>query len=524
MMLTLLLFITILFAQRPEYDRHEWTRKEGRQEMSDIVDGNYSKALNSLNFYLREYPGDPESLFLLTCLYSKKGDLNKASSYLTKSLAAGIPVRRFLAGPRDILEPLVGSKAFRDLLAEFNIKLIHGPRLGSVTATGARFWVRTVKPEQVQVSLSESPDMSNPVLSDTKFTGQEREYTAVVRVNGLEPGTRYYYRLSLSGEIRPGIWCFTTMPAKDKPARFSVGFGGGAAYTPEFEYMWNTISSHNLPAFLLLGDNVYIDNPTRTAVQQHCYYRRQSAPQYQDLSAATSVFAIWDDHDFTDNDGWGGPEIDTPAWKRRVWHTFKNNWINPYYGGGEQQPGCWFDFSIADVDFFMLDGRYYRTDPKTPNPSMLGPVQLQWLFDKLKRSTATFKVIASPVPWAHGTKPGSLDTWDGYVDERETIFSFLEENKINGVILLSADRHRSDAWRIERQNGYPLYEFESSRLTNIHLHKLMPGALFGYNDKCSFGKLSFDTTLPDPQVSYEVYSIDNELINKITIKKNNISF
>jgi len=445
--LTISLFISISFAQRPDFDTKEWGHKEGRQEMSDIVDGNYDKALESLNNYLRQQPGDPESLFLLTCLYSKKGDINKASAYLTKSLAAGIPVQRFLAGPRDILGPLVSSKPFRDLITEFNIKLIHGPRLGNVTEYGAHFWVRTIKPEEVQVRLSESPDMNNPAVSDKQATDPSLDYTAVVQANGLRPNTRYYYQLSLSGEIQPGLQSFTTMPAKGKPARFSVGFGGGAAYTPEHEYMWNTIAAHNLPAFLLLGDNVYIDNPTRTAVQQHCYYRRQSAPQFQTFSAGTSVFAIWDDHDFIDNDGWGGPEIDEPVWKGTVWHTFKNNWINPYYGGGDRQPGCWYDFSIADVDFFMLDGRYYRTDPKTANPSMLGSVQLQWLFDRLKGSTATFKVIASPVPWAAGTKPGSLDTWDGFPDEREKIFSFLEKNKIAGVVLLSADRHRSDAWR-----------------------------------------------------------------------------
>ncbi len=69
---------------------------------------------------------------------------------------------------------------------------------------------------------------------------------------------------------------------------------------------------------------------------------------------------------------------------------------------------------------------------------------------------------------------------------------------VDGVILISADRHRSDAWKIERENGYDLYEFESSKLTNIHTHKIMLGALFGYNQKCSFGLLTFDTTKTDP--------------------------
>ena len=84
-------------------------------------------------------------------------------------------------------------------------------------------------------------------------------------------------------------------------------------------------------------------------------------------------------------------------------------------------------------------------------------------------------------------------------------------------MLLSADRHRSDAWKIERPNGYPLYEFESSRLTNQHFHELMPDALFGYNEKQSFGLLTFDTTKPDPTVTYQIVNIDNEIVNELTI-------
>ena len=107
--------------------------------------------------------------------------------------------------------------------------------------------------------------------------------------------------------------------------------------------------------------------------------------------------------------------------------------------------------------------------------------------------------------------------------EREQIFAFLEANRIDGVILISADRHRSDVWRIEREDGYDLYEFESSKLTNIHTHKVMPGALFGYNKKCSFGLLRFDTTKPDPQVTYQIINIDNELIYELSLRKSQLT-
>ena len=69
-------------------------------------------------------------------------------------------------------------------------------------------------------------------------------------------------------------------------------------------------------------------------------------------------------------------------------------------------------------------------------------------------------------------------------------------------MLISADRHRSDLWKIDRPAGYPLYEFNSSRLTNQHVHGEMKAALFSYNKKQSFGTVDFDTTLADINEMY----------------------
>ena len=138
------------------------------------------------------------------------------------------------------------------------------------------------------------------------------------------------------------------MPAAGAPAKFTIFFGGGAGYTPAYERMWDVIKRHEPLAYLALGDNVYIDTPEVQATQQYCYYRRQSRSEYRRLVASTPVFAIWDDHDFVVNDGEGGPAIDHPPWKRAVWQTFCNNFVNPAYGGGAEQPGCWFTCSIAE--------------------------------------------------------------------------------------------------------------------------------------------------------------------------------
>ena len=157
---------------------------------------------------------------------------------------------------------------------------------------------------------------------------------------------------------------------------------------------------------------------------------------------------------------------------------------------------------------------------------MLGPVQKAWLLETLKNSKGTFKVLASPVPWSEGIKPGSKDPWDGFPEEREEIFSFIESNRIEGVFLISADRHRTDLRKTERPGGYDLFEFESSRLTNRHTHGVVktPGLIWGYNKTCSFARMRFDTKGDSPSVTFECVSIDGDVIHSYTLQASELRY
>jgi alkaline phosphatase D len=500
-------------------------KKIGTNAMSDVVDGKYDGVIEDATAYLDEHPKDLESMYILAIAYANQGGIDKALDYAGRAVAAGLPFGRFLAGPRDLLQALTTSRGFKSLRKKHAVQLLHGPMLGCVTHNCAKLWLRTAEETRVRLSVRKRGSGPRSAVRVTGQTDAANDFTAVLVVEGLEADTLYDYELQAQGDKRATEGAFRTAPTLHRPARFRVGFGGGAGYTPQHEKMWNAINSHDPLAFLFLGDNVYIDNPTRPAVQRYCYYRRQSRPEYRAFAGSTSIYAIWDDHDFTTNDAGGGPLIREPQWKIPVWNLFKENWVNPYYAGdSEECPGCYFDFYIADVHFIMMDCRYYRHNPRNvENPSMLGPIQLEWLFRTLKSSTGNFKILVSSVPWAYGAKPGSKDPWQGFRQERERIFTYLSDNEIEGVVLLSADRHRSDLWKIERPDGYPLYEFESSRLTNIHTHGVMKGSLFGYNEKCSFGLLTFDTKVSNPMLTYDIISIDDELIHSFTVKRSQLT-
>jgi alkaline phosphatase D len=483
-------------------------KRRGQRQMLAIQEGDADLAVEYCLKRLEQDPDDSEVLYMLVVAYSQLDEMEQAMIALEQALKAGLPL------------PLYEHEEFQQFASLYQIQLIHGPMLGAVSDNSVRIWCRLLQEDTLTAIIYENEDMSERIATVTGIANSARDFTVILEITNLEPDTKYYYDLYIKGRsIRsPKNLSFRTYPAAEEAATFKIAFGGGAGFTPQHESIWDQIALHKLSAFLFLGDNVYIDVPQLPgAVHSYTYYRRQSRPEYRRLVRNTPIYAIWDDHDCAIDDIWMGPYRDQPDWKYPTWELFRNNWNNPAYGSREW-PGCWFNFSIADVDFFMLDGRFYRTNPFAAAKTMLGPEQKSWLLRSLKKSDATFKVLISPVPWTEGAKPGSRDTWSGYQEEREEIFTFITQNNINGVILISADRHRSDAWQIKRINGYDLYEFESSRLTNLHTHQVMPGALFGYNEECSFGVLYFDTTLKDPTVRYEIININGESIESLEVQ------
>ncbi len=521
----LLLLLTIFFSV-DAFGQHD----PGRDSVRYLCEGDMDAARASLE---NEFSGshspinDAEKHFVLAMISCREGNIAVAAKHAKQAVELGLPIERIQAGPRKIFAPLYEQNEFMEWLQTKKKPLLHGPLLGSITVSKAAFWFRTAEETKVQVRINpaQEKDFDTARFTAASRTSSNLDYTTTIEVTGLEPDTQYKYKVFINGRKIGENAFFKTFPQQGSAIAFSIAFGGGAGFTPKHERMWTTIKKHDLSALLMLGDNVYIDDPKQAVTQRYCYYRRQSQPEWKSLIESTPVFTIYDDHDFGTNDCVPGPDIEKPEWKRKVWQIFKQNWNNPAYGGGSEQPGCWYSFYIGNVHFIMLDCRYYRD---LEGGSMIGPVQKRWLFETLKSSNGTFKVLASSVPWSPGVKPGSKDTWDGFKDEREEIFSFIEKNNIDGVLLMAADRHRSDMRKIPRSNGYDFYEVMSSRLTNVHTHGLVKNAkgsefIMGYNKKCSFGLLEFDTKLENPQVTYKIINIDSEKIDSRSLKLSELS-
>ena len=327
-------------------------KKRTRDLITLMRKGELAKADQSISRMLTEQPNDPELHYQRAIARSLLRKPEDALDALRRSLALGLPFERYLAGPRSLMRELYGQIGFWNVARSHNLRLIHGPVLGNVTHRSASFWFRTSVEDRIAVSIR-AMDSDRPVALGTAHTSEDSDFTGVVTVLGLKPDTRYRYQVLISDRrvFDRALPAFRTAPLPNAKSRFAVAFGGGAGYTPWKERMWDTIRAQSPRALLLLGDNVYIDTPRVPETQRYCYYRRQSRPEYKRLTAGTPVYAIWDDHDFGDNDCTSSLEAGIPEWKPSVLDTFKENWVNPYYGAGTQVPGVWFDFSFGDLQF-----------------------------------------------------------------------------------------------------------------------------------------------------------------------------
>ncbi len=140
-----------------------------------------------------------------------------------------------------------------------------------------------------------------------------------------------------------------------------------------------------------LGDNIYADTTEPQAVAD-LYRRQREIERLKPFIRATPSLAIWDDHDFGINDS----DRTNPIREQSL-TLFKNYWANPSYGL-PGTPGIFFKYTYGGVDFFFLDGRYYRDPADAPDvagKTMLGAEQKAWLKDELRASRAPFKVLVS---------------------------------------------------------------------------------------------------------------------------------
>lgn len=357
-------------------------------------------------------------------------------------------------------------------------RLTAGPMVGHVDMREANIWVQTRTEADVRILYRDSAQQGTVFSTSVIRTKHDDGRCATFRLREVEPGRTYYYDVEIDGtkESRPYPTQFRTQPVwkwqTSNPPSATIALGS-CFYVNETGYERSTggygsdedifLALHNKrpDVMLWLGDNVYLreaDWNSRSGIEKR-YSHTRSLPQLQPFLASTAHYATWDDHDYGPNDS------DRSWWGKRIARdVFMQFWPNPSYGI-DGINGITSQFSLIDVDVFLLDDRWFRSPDhrKDDSSTILGEAQYQWLIDVLASSTATFKIVAVGSQFL--TTDTRKESFARMPHERERIIKAITDNKIRGVVFVSGDIHAAELSRRDREGTYPLYELTSSSLT-----------------------------------------------------------
>lgn len=383
-----------------------------------------------------------------------------------------------------------------------------GPLVGHVGDTTATIWAKGSNACRLGVLLGEDPSLENARIAGGPELLAPDAFTGRVELTDLRPKTRYHYCPLLDGSpalVRP-YPSFTTAPAAGSRGRMRIGVGScvghrGVHAAAAFGEM---AARRNFDLLLMLGDNHYGDT-TDPARLRDFYHMQRTVDGFASLVRETPTVAIWDDHDYGPNNSDG-----TQQGKEDSLRVFNQWWGNPSTGEHDN-PGCYFRFQRGDVEFFMLDVRYHRTPnkaPDGPDKTMLGGRQLAWLLDGLAASRATFKIVASGSEWQTLTQP---DCWSSFAYERQRIFDQITAKGIEGVVLLSGDRHFTAGYQVQGRH----LEFTSGPIGsgNATLRE-NPERFTGADEGKLWAVLDLDTAGDSPRLAYEIWQAGGGLLER----------
>ena len=236
------------------------------------------------------------------------------------------------------------------------------------------------------------------------------------------------------------------------------------------------VISHSPDLFIYLGDNIYGDTRNMKKLKNK-YEKLGNKNNFKHLTAITKVLAIWDDHDFGENDA--GRHF---PFKEASKEIFLDFWKEADTSSRRDHPGIYHSLLFGPpnkrVQVILLDTRtfrdnlvlnhnepMYKNDYK-PNPStdstLLGKEQWRWLEQTLK-IPADLRIIASSIQFSH--EYNGYESWTNIPHERERMAKLIKTTGANGVVFISGDVHWGEISKLDIPDQYPIYDITSSGIT-----------------------------------------------------------
>lgn len=428
--------------------------------------------------------------------------------------------------------------------------VVSGPLLGHIDLRTAKVWMQ-YQPgiNNIMLRYGVKGTKKNNFKTALFFPELSIYHNIVVyELVGLEPGTTYEYHLvsSTNNIIRSAELTTQQLWQWRKAAPDFSFLTGSCAYFNEPVYdrpgkpygndssIFESMAKEKADFMLWLGDNWYtreVDFFSEWGLNERPS-RDRSLPVLQNFWKSMPHYAIWDDHDY----GWNDADKSYPL-KDASRDVFKRFWNNPSYG--ENGQGVYSRFTWNDVDVFMLDDRWFRSNDRMkdsidgkPNPEkrMFGKQQMEWLKNALLQSSGnngiSFRIIATGSQVLNPLSPS--DCFRHFPAEYAELMQFIADNKINGIIFLTGDKHTSEVIKIERPGAYPLYDITASPLTSgSHAfggaEKNSPYRILGIENAQNYSRFSFSGDKRNRKLTVEFLGTKGEKLNEWSIMLKDIS-
>lgn len=268
---------------------------------------------------------------------------------------------------------------------------------------------------------------------------------------------------------------------------------GSCADQDKPQPIWDVIADQKPDLYLALGDNIYAD--TRDMAEMKAKYDRLAAiPQFRRFRACVPILAIWDDHDFGENDA--GGDYPMKAQSRQLFCDF---WDVPADSPRRTRDGIytaeilgpagqaiqvlmpdlrWNRTSLRKLDLGGLDYKAWAKGLETrgqpvPGPyernpdlaaTMLGEPQWAWLEGEL-RKPADLRILASSLQVL-----ADFAGWEGWINfarDQARLFQLIHDTRAEGLICISGDTHYGEISRLDVNTPYPIWDITSSGITEV---------------------------------------------------------
>ena len=377
-------------------------------------------------------------------------------------------------------------------------------RVGYVSENSARILVREPDVNQLPLFVSykegDSTAVSNTnawsVADKIYYLSNQTDFAHTLTISGLRSSTRYQFSTSNghygdfltaapAGKLHPFSSKFTFLTTSCIKPRFPYSPLDHPLRIPGLDHLTNWIPSLGASFMLFLGDFIYIDVPHRFGFSHHTYrseYRRvYASPSWPGATKSLPWLHVIDDHEIANDwDAQLAPPYPQAYDPFQIYHHS----VNPPLVSPN---ATYYSFVQGPASFFLLDTRRYRSaefelPPEHPDKTMLGPTQLAAFLAWLKKPEPTgvhWKIVVSSIPFTRNWRINALDTWSGYLFERQTILESMWDTASSsagmGVVVLSGDRHEFAATAFPAPSGdrwredVSVHEFSCSPLSMFYL-------------------------------------------------------